>query len=262
MFPLAPEPYVLCEDLAVIGVPFYVMERRRGVVLDMELPHGWQGSVELHRAICESLVRVLVELHAVDWQASGLGEIGHPEGYMQRQVSGWIDRLRRVTTESLPDASGLCAWLAEGVPQSPPPTIVHNDYKLNNVLLSASDPSQITAVLDWEMTTVGDPLSDIASLLVYWTEPGDEEMLGGLKSVTSAPGFMRRSEVRDLYARLSGRDLSGLDWYVAFAYFKVAVICQQIFYRWKVGQTQDARFADHEAITINLLQEATRVAGL
>jgi aminoglycoside phosphotransferase (APT) family kinase protein len=112
------------------------------------------------------------------------------------------------------------------------------------------------------MTTVGDPLSDIASLLVYWTEPGDEALLGGLKSVTSEPGFMTRRQVRDLYARLSGRDLSGLDWYVAFAYFKVAVICQQIFYRWKVGQTRDERFSLHQEVACNLIAKAASVAYL
>jgi aminoglycoside phosphotransferase (APT) family kinase protein len=262
VFSLAPKPYVLCEDAAVIGAPFYVMERRHGLVLDMELPPGWQGSTSLHQEICRTLVRGLVDLHAVDWQAAGLGAIGHPDGYMQRQLSGWLDRLSRVRTDSLPDYSSLASWLVAGLPESPPPTIVHNDYKLNNVLLDMADPARMTAVLDWEMTTVGDPLSDIASLLVYWTEPGDEEMLGGLKSVTSEPGFLRRAEVRSLYAQLSGRDLAGLDWYIAFAYFKVAVICQQIFYRWKVGQTRDERFAQHEAVAVNLLNQAGRVAGV
>jgi aminoglycoside phosphotransferase (APT) family kinase protein len=262
VFPLAPRPYVLCSDDAVIGAPFYVMERRHGLVLDMDLPEGWPASVELHRGICERLVEVLVELQAVDWQACGLGVIGHPEGYMQRQVNGWIERLARVRTDSLPDVSALIAWLVDGVPESPPPTIVHNDYKLNNTLLDVEDPRRITAVLDWEMTTVGDPLSDIASLLVYWTEPGDEALLGGLKSVTSEPGFLRRAEIGDLYARLSGRDLSSLGWYVAFAYFKVAVICQQIFYRWKVGQTRDERFSAHEAVAVNLLCKAAEEAGL
>jgi aminoglycoside phosphotransferase (APT) family kinase protein len=262
VFTLAPQPYVLCEDAAVIGAPFYVMERRHGLVLDMDLPPGWPGSPSLHRAICETLVQGLVDLHAVDWRAAGLGEIGRPEGYMQRQLSGWLGRLERVHTDSLPDYSALAAWLVAGLPESPPPTIVHNDYKLNNVLLDAADPARMTGVLDWEMTTVGDPLSDIASLLIYWTEPGDEDMLGGLKSVTAEPGFLRRDEVRELYAELSGRELSGLDWYLAFAYFKVAVICQQIFYRWKVGQTRDERFAQHEAVAVNLLNQAGRVAGV
>jgi aminoglycoside phosphotransferase (APT) family kinase protein len=262
VFTVAPEPYALCEDTSVIGAPFYVMERRHGIVLDRDLPAGWHGSASLHQAITESLVQVLVDLHAVDWQAAGLGEIGHPEGYMQRQVSGWIERFSRVRTFEDEEVPLLERWLVEGVPESPAPTVIHNDYKLNNVLLDSAAPGRLTAVLDWEMATVGDPLSDVASLLVYWTEPGDEDMLGGLKSVTSEPGFPRRSEVGALYARLSGRDLSGLDWYVAFAYFKVAVICQQIFYRWKVGQTRDERFVGHEAVAINLLQQAARVAWL
>jgi aminoglycoside phosphotransferase (APT) family kinase protein len=261
-FPLAPRPYVGCQDVSVIGAPFYVMERRHGIVLDRDLPDFWPASGELHRAICERLVEVLVELHAVDWQAAGLGEIGHPDGYMQRQVTGWIERLARVRTPELPEYESLAKWLVDGLPESPPPTIVHNDYKLNNVLLSLQKHATVTAVLDWEMTTVGDPLSDIASLLVYWTEPGDEALLGGLKSVTSEPGFMTRRQVRDLYARLSGRDLSGLDWYVAFAYFKVAVICQQIFYRWKVGQTRDERFSLHQEVACNLIAKAASVACL
>jgi aminoglycoside phosphotransferase (APT) family kinase protein len=261
-FPLAPEPYVLCEDVTLIGAPFYVMERRHGLMLDAEFPPGWPASVELHRAITETLITRLVELHQVDWQAAGLGEIGHPDGYMQRQVSGWLGRFSRVQTVELPELEPLAEWLTSRLPVSPPPTMIHNDYKLNNVLLDAADPRRMTAVLDWEMATVGDPLSDVASLLVYWTARGDEDLLGGLTSVTSDPTFPARRDVIELYARLSGRDLSGLDWYSAFAYFKLAVICQQIFYRWKVGQTRDTRFAAHEAVACNLVRQAARVAGL
>jgi aminoglycoside phosphotransferase (APT) family kinase protein len=181
---------------------------------------------------------------------------------MQRQVSGWLDRFSRVRTVELPELEPLAAWLTSKLPASPPPTMIHNDYKLNNVRLDTVDPRRMTAVLDWEMATVGDPLSDVASLLVYWAEPGDEDILGGLRSVTSDPTFPRRHEVVELYARLSGRDLSGLDWYFAFAYFKLAVICQQIFYRWKVGQTRDERFAAHEGVACNLVRRAAQVAGL
>jgi aminoglycoside phosphotransferase (APT) family kinase protein len=259
VFPLAPRPYVLCEDTAVIGAPFYVMERRHGLVLDMEFPPGWAPSDKLHRGIAETLVRGLVDLHEVGWQAAGLGEIGHPEGYMERQVRGWLERYARVRTVELPEMETLGPWLVAGLPQSPPATVIHNDYKLNNLLLATEDPTRMTAVLDWEMATVGDPLSDVASLLVYWTEPGEEDLLGGLKSVTSDPSFPRRSEVAEMYARLSGRDLSGLGWYVAFAYFKLAVICQQIFYRWHVGQTRDERFQAHEALACTLIRHA---AGL
>jgi aminoglycoside phosphotransferase (APT) family kinase protein len=260
-FPMAPRPYVLCDDGAVLGAPFYVMQRRTGLVLDAQLPSGFPAQAEVHRAIAETLVAVLVQLHDVDWQAAGLGEIGHPEGYMERQVSGWLERFSRVRTVELPELAGLSAWLVERRPESPAPTMIHNDYKLNNVLLDPADPRHMTAVLDWEMATVGDPLSDVASLLVYWTEPGDEDLLGGLKSVTALPTFPRRHEIVELYARLSGRDLSGLDWYFAFAYFKLAVICQQIFYRWKVGQTRDERFAAHERVACNLVRTAARIAA-
>jgi aminoglycoside phosphotransferase (APT) family kinase protein len=181
---------------------------------------------------------------------------------MQRQVAGWIERLRRAQTSDLSTFDPLLAWLVETLPESPPPTVIHNDYKLNNVLLDAEHPTRIVAVLDWEMATVGDPLSDLASLLVYWTQPGESEMFGGLKAVTAEPGFPRREEIKQLYATASGRDLANLDWYVAFAYFKVGVICQQIFYRWHQGQTHDERFAGHGAVAHNLIQRAAEQAGL
>jgi len=258
---LAPRPLVICEDASLIGAPFYVMERRQGVVLDQDLPPGWPASAELHASVTEALVRGLVELHRVDWRAAGLGEIGRPEGYLQRQVTGWIERFARVRTFEMPELHPLTRWLTEQLPVSPPATMIHNDYKLNNVLLDRDDPRSLVAVLDWEMATVGDPVSDVAALLVYWTEPGEEEMLGGLRSVTAEPTFPRRDDVAELYARLSGRDLDGLDWYLAFAYFKVAVICQQIFYRWKVGQTRDDRFAAHEAVARNLIRRAAELTS-
>ena len=262
LFPLAPKPYVLCDDTSVIGAPFYVMERRRGVVLDQDLPAGWNADVDLHRDIAESLVKVLVQLHDVDWRSARLGEIARPDGYLQRQVSGWIDRLRRSQTSDLSDIDPLLGWFAKTVPESPPPTMIHNDYKLNNVLLDYADPRRITAVLDWEMATVGDPLSDLAQLLVYWTEPGGSELMGGLRSVTARPDFPRRQDIIDLYARLSGRDLEDLDCHLSFSYFKVGVICQQIYYRWHKGQTHDERFAGHGRVADNLLYKAAEVAGV
>jgi aminoglycoside phosphotransferase (APT) family kinase protein len=139
--------------------------------------------------------------------------------------------------------------------------MIHNDFKLNNVLLDPSEPSRVRAVLDWEMATLGDPLSDLATALVYWAEPGDSELLGGLDSMTSLPGFLRRHEVIELYQRLSGRDLQAMDFYQAFATFKVAVICQQIYYRWYRGQTDDPRFKDHERVARNLIRRAAEIAG-
>ncbi len=261
-FPLAPEPYLLCNDPAVIGAPFYVMERRRGLVLDQDFPPGWKLDPELHHRISESLIRVLVDLHAVDWQAAGLGDIGHPDGYMRRQVGGWIERYQRARTRDVAEVDPLAAWLSERIPASPAPTMIHNDYKLNNVLLSFDDPGKLTAVLDWEMATVGDPLSDLASLLVYWEEPGDPDIMGALRSVTASPGFPSRRSMIEMYARMSGRDVAALPWYFAFSYFKVGVICQQIYYRWYRGQTRDERFAGHGDVAGALIRRSAEIAGL
>jgi aminoglycoside phosphotransferase (APT) family kinase protein len=181
---------------------------------------------------------------------------------MERQVKGWLDRFFRSRTEDVAEISALADWLIAQLPESPPPTVIHNDYKLNNLRLDAFDPARVTAVLDWEMSTVGDPLSDVASLLVYWTAPGEEALMGGLKSVTAKPGFPPRADIRELYARLSGRDLSQIDYYFAFAYFKLGVIIQQIYYRWYKGQTHDQRFAGHGAVATNLIRHAAHVAGL
>jgi aminoglycoside phosphotransferase (APT) family kinase protein len=259
-FPLAPRPYALCEDQNVIGAPFYVMERRHGLVLDQDLPPGWHADPALHRGIAESLVRVLVDLHAVDWRAAGLDDIGHPDGYMRRQVSGWIERFLGAQTGKVEGLDALTEWLANNLPASPPPTMIHNDYKLNNVLLDFDDPTRLTAVVDWEMATIGDPLSDLASLLVYWTRPGEEELMGGLRSVTCEPGFPERGEIAAMYADMSGRDLSQLHWYLAFSYFKVGVICQQIYVRWVRGQTHDERFAGLGEVAVGLIHKAESIA--
>lgn len=259
VFPLAPRPYLLCEDPAVIGAPFYIMEPRSGVVLDKAIPPEWQGRSLDFRLICERLVETLVHLHAVDWQAAGLAEIGHPDGYLRRQVEGWIGRYQRAKTEEAPEAEQIARWMIDHLPASPAPTIVHNDYKLNNVMLDRGDPGKIVAVLDWEMATIGDPLTDVGVLLAYWIEPG-EELDATLGSVTTLPGFMRRDELLEVYARKSGRDVAQIPFYLAFSYFKVAVIVQQIYYRWVKGQTRDPRFANMGQMAIHLIRRAVQVA--
>ncbi len=242
VFPLAPRPLVRCEDPSVIGTPFYVMERRRGIVLDKEWSAPWPLEPEVCRQVTEGLVRTLAELHAIDYREAGLADIGRPKGYLERQVQGWIGRYERARTDEIPEVEPLCRWLVDRLPTSPPATIIHNDYKLNNVMLDPAGPGRLTAVLDWEMATVGDPLCDIGALMAYWGSPEEREALQGFTHVTALPEFPRREEVLELYARFSGRDVSGIDYYLAFSYFKIAVICQQIYFRWKNGQTKDPRF--------------------
>ena len=243
-FPLAPKPYFFCEDESIVGAPFYVMERREGVIVDASFPEGVEPTDELRRGISRMVVDTFVELHAVDWQKAGLGELGRPEGFLERQVKGWIGRYDKAKTEVIEEVEPLTEWIARDIPESPPATIVHNDYKLNNLLLNPEDLTEVRAVLDWEMTTIGDPLFDLAVSLSYWVEAGDsQELKEVLPTVASTPGFMTRREFIDRYAEQSGRDLSNVHWYVVFGYFKLAGILQQIFARWKNGQTQDERFA-------------------
>jgi aminoglycoside phosphotransferase (APT) family kinase protein len=203
--------------------------------------------------VCDTLV----ELHAVDYEGAGLGDLGKPEGFLERQVEGWIRRYEKAKTDDVEDAEPPTEWLASKVPKSPPATVIHNDFKLNNLVLNPEGLTEVRAVLDWEMATLGDPLFDLAVSLSYWIEDDDpEELQDVLPTVTSMPGFMSRKEFMDRYAEQSGRDLSGMHWHVVFGYFKLAVILQQIYARWKKGQTKDDRFADFDEKVRNVITHA------
>lgn len=244
VFPLAPNPYVICSDTTILGVPFYVMERRKGIAINDRFPPGITPTEELCRRISSMLLHTLVQIHSIDWRAAGLSDFGYPEGFLARQVKGWIQRYHQAQTDDIPAVEPLTRWLAEHIPTSPPATLIHNDFKLNNILLSEEDLAKPIAVLDWEMATIGDPLFDLAISLSYWPHPNDpEDLRNVLPTVTTYPGFISRQEFMDLYAHKSGRDLSTMHFYMVFAYFKLVVIIQQIYVRWKRGQTQDERFA-------------------
>jgi aminoglycoside phosphotransferase (APT) family kinase protein len=261
-FPLAPKPYFFCEDESIIGTPFYVMERREGVVVDDEFPEGVEPTRELCRGISRTVADTLAELHAVDPDEAGLGDLGRPEGFLERQVKGWIGRYEKARTDEIEEVGPLTEWLVKDIPESPDPAIIHNDYKLNNLILNPDDLTEVRAVLDWEMATVGDPLFDLAVSLSYWTEPTDP---AGLKevmpTVTSTPGFMTREELMDRYSYSSGRDLSEMHWYMVFGYFKLAVILQQIYARWKRGQTRDERFANFDERVRTLILHSKDLAA-
>jgi aminoglycoside phosphotransferase (APT) family kinase protein len=245
VFPLAPQPYLLCEDAGIIGAPFYLMERRRGVVVRRDAPPEIGEDLALRRRVSEALVDTLVALHEVDITAHGLNQIGKPAGFVERQVKGWAGRWERAKTSEVPALDRVMAWLLEHLPPDPPrPTLVHNDYKLDNVMLDPRDPTRVVAILDWEMCTTGDPLVDLGLLLCYWPQAEDPEARReAISGVTAEPGWMTRAELIHRYAARSGRDLTGIVFYEAFALFKVAVVIQQIFFRYHRGQTHDERFA-------------------
>ena len=229
-----PRTLHLCEDTAVLGAPFYVMERVVGVHVVGELPAGYAEAPEQRRAIGEALVDVLADLHGVDYEKVGLGEFGRPEGFMARQVRRWTKQWDATRDRDRPGLDALAARLAETVPQTQRNAVVHGDYRLDNCLLDPEVPGRIRAVLDWEMSTLGDPLADLAMLLVYWPEAG-EDLPATQSSVTALPGFPTRAEVVARYAERTGLDLSPLPWYVGFAYFKFAAIVAGIVARSAAG---------------------------
>lgn len=254
----APKPALLCEDPEVLGAPFYLMERRRGLILRET---GHPAICGREREVSEAFVDALAELHAVDIGAHGLTEIGRPEGFLERQVRGWSGRWERAQTTRSPQMEALAKWLEENLPESPAPTIVHNDYKLDNVMLGEK-PTRVEAVLDWEMTSVGDPLVDLGVSLTYWPQQGDPEpRLAAMSRLTTEPGWLTRAELLDRYHLKTGRDLSGVGYYEVFGLFKLAVVLQQIYYRFHVGQTSDERFRGFEPRVRAMAEAATLLVG-
>ncbi|RKQ35736.1 phosphotransferase family protein [Oceanobacillus halophilus] len=253
----APKPYLFFDnENSVIGSPFFIMERRKGIVVDTEFPSNITYTEDLGRKISEKMVDTLVSLHQIDYTKTKLKEMTKPSGFLERQVNGWIYRYERSKTEEIEGIEQLKRWMLKNIPVSPSPTIIHYDYKLNNLMFT-NDFNEINGLFDWEMTTVGDPLADLGVAMSYWKEKSDSPLLrkgSDIDTVTVYPGFMTRNEFMELYARKSGRDVSNMNFYLTFSYFKLAVICQQIYYRWKNGQTKDARFKDLNLYVNNLIE--------
>ena len=243
-FPLAPRSFLYCDDASVIGAPFFVMERRHGVVVRGGIPPEFGGGRDpvANRKLSEVVVDVLADFHAVDPARAGLGELGRPEGFLERQVRGWTDRWERSRVEANPLADELQRWLLDNLPVSPPATLLHNDWRLDNMAVAADDPGRCVAVYDWDMCTRGDPLADLGTVLAVWYEP--DEVPSTLNPMpTTMPGFLSRAEAAKRYAERSGRDLGALAYYLVFGTFKMAVVLQQIYVRFHRGQTRDPRFA-------------------
>jgi aminoglycoside phosphotransferase (APT) family kinase protein len=261
VFPLAPRPYLLCEDVDVVGSVFYAMERRRGLVVRAEEP-PILANPTARRRLSEALIDTLADLHAIDVAAHGLSALGKPAGFVERQVRGWSERWHRSKTTPLPEMDALAEWLRDHVPGDPPkPSVVHGDFKLDNVMLDPDDAGRIVAIFDWEMSALGDPLVDLGIALTYWSPTAPPEQHDALTTVTDRPGYFTREEIIDRYAARSGRDLSGIRYYEIFAVFKIAVVVQQIYYRFVQGHTTDARFATFGARVTFLAHHAATLAA-
>jgi len=263
VFPLAPQPCVLCEDASVIGSIFYIMERRNGLVVRDDEPPELAGQSAMRRRVSEALVDTLAALHAVDIAAQGLTTLGKPAGFVERQVRGWSERWHASQTSELPEMDALAAWLLARLPPDPArPTVVHGDFKLDNVMLDAHDVSRIVAVFDWEISAMGDPLVDLGILLCYCVHTSAVFQHDAVTSVTNRPGWLTRDETVERYAARVRFDLTNITFYEVFAVFKLAVVLQQIFFRFHRGQTDDSRFAALDSRVTWLARIATTLAGM
>ncbi len=248
VFKPAPRAMLFCDDPSILGAPFFVMERRKGILIRSRqpLPPELGTRPETFRKISEGFIDTLADLHTVDYAAVNLGDLGKPDGFLRRQIVGWMDRWEHAKTREVPLMNKLGAWFLEHMPPAQPPALIHNDYYLHNMMLDFDDPGHIVGLFDWEMSTIGDPLIDLGIAMGYWrekTDPGEllETSQGGAH--TLMPGFLSRREMIDRYAKRTGRDMRHFDFYWAWAHWKNATVVEQIYVRYVRGQTTDPRFA-------------------
>jgi aminoglycoside phosphotransferase (APT) family kinase protein len=244
VYSYAPRPLIFSEDTSVLGSPFYVMERKTGIIIRKDLPSGHEFPALRVRELFENLLKVQFELHSIDHKKIGLENFGKPQGYVERQVLGWNKRYRDARTPDAPECEVVMNWLEEKMPpESDRPGLIHNDFKLDNVVLDPIDPFKIIGVLDWEMATLGDPIMDLACTLGYWVQKDDPTEVQVFRSMpTTVEGAPTRKEVVEMYSQLSGGTIDNYDFYHCFGLFRLAVIAQQIYYRYYHGQTKDERF--------------------
>jgi len=242
-YPYVPAMRAHCTDLSVIGVEFYVMERLVGITPRSNLPPGIDLSADAVRRLCTNFIDVLVDLHRVDYEANGLAGIGKGVGYAQRQIEGWSKRYRDARTWNVPGGEKIMAWLATNLPATERICVTHNDYRFDNVVLDAADPTHIIGVLDWELATLGDPLMDVGNLLAYWVEAGDDFFAQAMRrQPTHLPGMLTRREVVDYYLAKTGFEPDNWAFYEVYGLFRLSAIAQQIYYRYHKGQTRNPAF--------------------
>jgi aminoglycoside phosphotransferase (APT) family kinase protein len=258
-----PQPLLLCTDTSIIGAPFYLMTRTRGIVIRTQLPPAFADDESARAGIGYELIDRLVDLHAVDWDAIGLGDFGKPQGYLERQIRRWSGQLDASRNRPLPDLDAVTAWLAQHLPESGAATIVHGDYRIDNAMYAPEPPARIVAIFDWEMATLGDPLADLGYLLSFWQEPGDAGATLGDAAwkITAQPGFPTRAQLVSRYAERSGRRMDHVAFYVALAIWKLAILLEGSYRRHLLGTTDDPFFATLDIGVPALAQRALAVCN-
>jgi aminoglycoside phosphotransferase (APT) family kinase protein len=260
-----PRTVLVCEDESVIGAPFYLMERIDGVVIRDRLPPEFEDDIPARRQLGIELVDALAELQSVDYKAVGLENFGRSTGYIERQIKRWSSQLEGATarTRPLPDLERVTEWLTANVPEDQPPTIVQGDYKLDNVIFAHGKPARLLAILDWEMSTIGDPLADFGWLLSYWRRPRDAGSPGFTTTgVTLSEGFPEREELLARYEEKTGRSMKNFPFYETLAVWKLAILLEGSYARHLAGTTDDPLFAGLKDGVPALAQRALGTAGL
>jgi aminoglycoside phosphotransferase (APT) family kinase protein len=265
-YPPAPRAILLCEDKSIIGAPFFVMQRRKGFVIPNRapLPTGLRQTAETFRAMSEGYIEALADLHSVAYEMLDLGGLGRPDGFVRRQITGWMDRWEKAKTAEVPLMNKLGAWFLENMPPAQPPAILHNDFFLHNVMFAPDNSGKVVGVFDWEMSTLGDPMIDLGTGLNYWREADDAEEVLAMSeghAHTARPGFMKRDDLVQRYAQRSGRDVTHADYYRAWGNWKTATVVQQIYVRFVRGQTTDPRFERMGAHAPVLARQAARIVA-
>lgn len=259
-FEPVPQVYCHCADEGLIGSEFFLMEDVPGYAVGRRFPREWDWGRSEHHQFCRHFWDGLIALHTLDCHSHGLDHLGRPEGYEARQILGWNKRYRNAVTPDVADGEDVMTWLENRIPTEAKPAIVHNDYRIDNLILSPTDPSQVAAVIDWEMATVGNPLMDLGNSLAYWTEAADDDAdVGVVSQPSDEVGMFTRRDVLAYYEEKTGRDLSQFEFYYVAGLFRLAGIVQQIYYRFYHGQTEDKRFATMGATVCRLLTRCQHV---
>jgi aminoglycoside phosphotransferase (APT) family kinase protein len=259
VFSPAPRPLVFCEDESVLGAPFYVMERRKGLILRREWPSEMPRDPELLRQMCGALIDTLADLHEINPSDANLSDFGKPDGYVRRQIEGWTKRYRDAQTDQLLEMEAAAEWLTSRMPPESGTSLIHNDFKFDNVGFDLIRPAKVSTIFDWEMATIGDPLMDLGTSLGYWVEASEiAQLSASFVGPTWLPGALTRRELVERYAERRGLGSCDMQYYHVFGLFKIAVIVQQIYVRFARGDTKDTRFAALDSCVRQLAQLAAK----